>query len=220
MQETWIHFLSWEDPLEEGMATHSSILAWRLPWTEKPSGVTKSQTWLSNWAQHTMCIWMCEYNIYMFLFRFFFHYIITRYYVLVGYLIYSIGPQRVAEQLSTHMRTVWSVNPKLLVYPPSPLSPLITISCFLRLWVYICFMVVGGLVSKLCSTLVIPWTAAHQAPLSMDFPGKNAGVGCHFLPQGIFPTQKQNSCLPYCRRFLYHWATREAMSVLYKYVHL
>ena len=33
-QETWGWFLSWEDPLEEGMATHSSILAWRIPWTE------------------------------------------------------------------------------------------------------------------------------------------------------------------------------------------
>ena len=39
MQETlwvWVQFLHWEDPLEEGMATHSSILAWRIPWTEEP----------------------------------------------------------------------------------------------------------------------------------------------------------------------------------------
>ena len=34
MQETWVHFLGWEDPLEKGMATHSSILAWEIPWTE------------------------------------------------------------------------------------------------------------------------------------------------------------------------------------------
>ena len=32
MQETWVRSLSWEDPLEEGKATHSSILAWRIPW--------------------------------------------------------------------------------------------------------------------------------------------------------------------------------------------
>ena len=32
----WVRSLSWEDPLEEGMATHSSILAWRIPWTEEP----------------------------------------------------------------------------------------------------------------------------------------------------------------------------------------
>ena len=35
-QETWVGSLGWEDPLEEGMATHSSILAWRIPWTEEP----------------------------------------------------------------------------------------------------------------------------------------------------------------------------------------
>jgi len=36
MQETWVRSLGQEDPLEEGMATHSSILAWRIPWTEEP----------------------------------------------------------------------------------------------------------------------------------------------------------------------------------------
>ena len=36
MQETWVQSLDWEDPLKEGMATHSSILAWRIPWTEMP----------------------------------------------------------------------------------------------------------------------------------------------------------------------------------------
>ena len=39
MQETQIQFLSWEDPLENGMATHPRILAWRTPWTEKPGGL-------------------------------------------------------------------------------------------------------------------------------------------------------------------------------------
>ena len=36
MQETWVLFLGWEDAIKEGMETHSSILAWRIPWTEKP----------------------------------------------------------------------------------------------------------------------------------------------------------------------------------------
>ena len=39
MQETWVRFLGWEDPLEKEMATHSSILAWRIPWTEEPGGL-------------------------------------------------------------------------------------------------------------------------------------------------------------------------------------
>ena len=39
MQETWVQSLGQEDPLEEGPATNSSILAWRIPWTEEPSGL-------------------------------------------------------------------------------------------------------------------------------------------------------------------------------------
>ena len=37
--ETWVRSLGWEDPLKEGMATHSSILAWMSPWTKEPSGL-------------------------------------------------------------------------------------------------------------------------------------------------------------------------------------
>ena len=39
MQESWVQSLGQDDPLEEGMATHSSILAWRIPWTEEPGAL-------------------------------------------------------------------------------------------------------------------------------------------------------------------------------------
>ena len=39
MQETWVQFLGWEVPLEKEMATYSSILTWRIPWTEDPGGL-------------------------------------------------------------------------------------------------------------------------------------------------------------------------------------
>ena len=39
MQKTWVPFLGQEFPLEKGMTTHSSILAWRIPWTEEPGGL-------------------------------------------------------------------------------------------------------------------------------------------------------------------------------------
>ena len=53
MRVTWIQSLGWEDPWEKGMATHSSILAWGVPWTEEPGGlqsmgVEKSQTQLND----------------------------------------------------------------------------------------------------------------------------------------------------------------------------
>ena len=48
---------------------------------------------------------------------------------------------------------------------------------------------------------------------SCDFPGKNTGVGCHFLLQGMFPTQKLNPGLLHCWQILHHWATRDAMEI-------
>ena len=44
MSETWVQSVGWEHPLEKGMATHSSILAWRTPWTEEPGGL-QSMGW-------------------------------------------------------------------------------------------------------------------------------------------------------------------------------
>ena len=48
MQKIWVHFLGQEDSLEKGMETHSSILDWRIPWTEEPGGAIVHravQTW-------------------------------------------------------------------------------------------------------------------------------------------------------------------------------
>ena len=55
MRETWVRSLGWEDPLEEGMATHSSILAWRIPmdrgaWQATIHGVPQSRTRLSDFT--------------------------------------------------------------------------------------------------------------------------------------------------------------------------
>ena len=55
MQETWVPSLGGEDPLEEGVATHSSVLAWRIPWTEEPGGLqsTGLQRVRQDWATST-----------------------------------------------------------------------------------------------------------------------------------------------------------------------
>ena len=56
MWETWVQSLGWEDPLEKEMATHSSILAWRIPWMEEPgrlqSAGSQSRTRLSDFTFH------------------------------------------------------------------------------------------------------------------------------------------------------------------------
>ena len=49
MQETWVQSLGREDPLEEGMATHSSILAWNIPWTEEPGGLHSTELHRVGW---------------------------------------------------------------------------------------------------------------------------------------------------------------------------
>ena len=58
MWETWVQSLGWEDPLEKGMATHSSILAWRIPWAEEPGGLQSvgSQRVGHDWATNTHTI--------------------------------------------------------------------------------------------------------------------------------------------------------------------
>ena len=52
-QETRVQSLGWEDLLEEGMATHSNILAWRIPWTEEPGELSLVQTFAQSWP--TLC---------------------------------------------------------------------------------------------------------------------------------------------------------------------
>ena len=56
MEETWVRSLGWEDDLEKEMATHSSVLAWRIPWTEEPGGLQskglQSQTRQRDWTEH------------------------------------------------------------------------------------------------------------------------------------------------------------------------
>ena len=58
MQEMWVRSLGGEDPLEEEITTHPSILAWKIPWTEEPGepqsmGLQKNQTQLNNWAHRS-----------------------------------------------------------------------------------------------------------------------------------------------------------------------
>ena len=80
-------------------------------------------------------------------------------------------------------------------------------------WDYLCHVCVCAQSLQSYLTLCDPRTVAHQAPLSWDTSGKNAGVGYRALLQRIFLTQWLNPCLLWflhCRWVLYHWATRKA----------
>ena len=120
IQETWVWSVGQEDPLEKEMAPHSSILAWRIPWTEDPGELqstgSQSRTRLSDFTSLSRCC----------------HHVLC-------------------------------------------------------------------LVTQSSSTLCAP-----RLLWLWGFPGKSAGVGCHFLLQGIFPTQGSNLRLLHCRQMLYH----------------
>jgi len=58
VQETLVWSLGWEDPLEKGMATHSSIPAWKIPWIEEPSGLHSMGSQRSNMTEQLI---LCEY---------------------------------------------------------------------------------------------------------------------------------------------------------------
>ena len=86
-------------------------------------------------------------------------------------------------------------------------SPGATYRCQIKILYVLCS------VTKLARRFVTLWTVAHQAPLSMGFPGKNTGEGCHFLLQGTVLTQGSNlglSRLLHRRWILCHWAIRKA----------
>ena len=73
----------------------------------------------------------------------------------------------------------------------------------------------GGLVAQSCPAVVLatPWTVALQIPLSMGFPGKSTGMGCHFLLQRIFPAQCSNLGILHCRWILYQLSYQGSPSI-------
>ena len=63
MGETWVRSLGWEDPLEKGMATHSSILAWRIPWTGSQVGYSpwgRKEWGMTELLSRNIHIWRLE----------------------------------------------------------------------------------------------------------------------------------------------------------------
>ena len=64
LQETQVHSQGREDPMEEEMATHSSILAWRIPWTEEPGGLQSVGSKMSSSSRDFIFNYLCFYFIY------------------------------------------------------------------------------------------------------------------------------------------------------------
>ena len=103
-----------------------------------------------------------------------------------------MGSQRVGHDWATELNwtelnwTIYIIIIRKIDHTSSP-SP--------RLNVFSFFLLELLLFSLMSNYFVTPWTVAHQALCPWDFPGKNTGVSCHFLLQGIFLTQGSNSGL-------------------------
>ena len=83
-----------------------------------------------------------------------------------------------------------------------------------RICVYVCVCVSVCLVSQLCLTLGDPWTAAHQAPLSMEFSRQEYWSGLPFPSPRIFLTQGPNPGLLHCRRIIYQLSCKGSPRIL------
>ena len=151
MWETWVQSLGWKDPLEKEMATHSSTLAWKLPWMEEPGGLQ------------------------------------------------SMGSQRVGHDWATSLSFPFSTGSGV----SSDVICLLHVEYRLRIHVSACAMSLQSC-PALCNlrTVARPGSSGHG-----DSPGKNNGVGCPTLYQGIFLTQG-GTCVSYVscigRWVLYH----------------
>ena len=180
---------------EKAMATHSSTIAWKIPWTEEPGGL---QSMGSRRVRHA---WATSLSL------FHFHALekemATHSSVLAWRIpgtpepggLPSMGSHRVGHDWSNLAAAARIVL--LLSWASSFNSHNTTIVC-------VC------LVAQSCPTLCDPMDCSPSGfSVHEDSPGKNTGVGCCALLQGIFPTQKYNPDLPHWRRILYVWATRE-----------
>jgi len=117
--ETWIRSLGWEDPLEEGMETHSSVLAWKIPWTEEPDGLLSMGSQRIDTTEFSFFffdVWFCFIYLFSFfvIYKIIFLFIIFLLYYIVLVLPYmDMNPPRVYTcSLS------WTPFP-----PPSPYHP-------------------------------------------------------------------------------------------------
>ena len=199
MQETWVQSLGWEDPLENGMAILSSILAWRIPWSI-PCGYKESDT--AEWRSLSLYIYMCIY---------------VRVYIWTGRpgVLWFMVLQRVGHdwatelnwyiythtysQVHTHadgniikLMAAAAAAAKLLQSCPTLCDPIdgsptgSPVPGILQArtleWVAISFSNACKWKVKVKSLsrvwlLATPWTAAHQAPPSMGFSRQEYGSG-------------------------------------------
>ena len=180
MRETQVRSLGREDSLEKEMAIHSSTIAWEIPWTEE---LGRLQSMGSQRVRHDRATALC-----------------THRYLTPPF--YRLGDRGNADTYSYY----GSAYLFLLFLPSEMLLPgfdFVYTVCSDQTLGTLCAVLC--LVSQPCLILCDPMDCSLPCfSVHGDSPGKNTGVGCHALLQGIFPTQGSNPGFPHFRWILYH----------------
>ena len=211
MRETWVQSLGQEDTLKKRMVTHSSILAWKIPWTEEPvgyilHGVAKSQTQLSNFHFTFILLLSCEkHDLKIFSLKLIWKPVWRPVELGVWWSDIGLIHGFVLSRVQTWKRfDVTKILCQRLWYLPC--------KCGIRIQV----AVFSCLVAKLYPTLCDPMDCvACQAPLSMGFPRQEYRSGLSFPSPGDLPNPGTKPTSPALQvGSLYCWANREAQERL------
>ena len=200
MWETWVWSLGREDPLEKELATHSSILAWRILWTEESGELQSigSQSDMTERLTHSLSMWSkqrCSASAYKWDFALLLLSGTVRPHVKKPGVTYrKVGGHMKQKQVipaaAAAAKALQSCptlcDPRDGGPPGSPVPGILQARTLE--WVAISFFNAWKWKVKVKSLswvrlLANPWTAADQAPPSVVFSGKNTGVGCYCLLQ-------------------------------------
>ena len=173
MWETWVWSMGWEDPLQKGIAIHSSILAWRIPWTEEPGGLQSMglQRVGHNWSTNTFTLFFLRQNS---LFHLIFRATVSTGYYYYFHLKYDLKIGRDVEKLDQGLSTI-------------------------RYWT--CIQVGAGLqrhilsfCPKLCFILFSAWPATPQlSKLSSAITSSKLVFNFAVLPSRLLPSVLSSS---------------------------
>ena len=222
MQDTQVWSLGWEEPLEKGMVTHSSRLAWKIPWTEEPGALQSigslrdGHSW-SDWAQHSTFLCRLDHDFWTFegipsvwilqikQLRTFFYMVLRDIYLHFSWVntkecIINTGHKAFVVLFSLKIHNLISKDIVLYSYTQwirvqviSHFCQYFTLAFLMGVWWWFSHRVVSGSCDPVDCRL--RGSSAHGI-----LQARITGMGCHFLLQGIFPTHITS-------RFFTHWAT-------------
>ena len=240
-QEVWVQSLGQEDPLEKEMATHSSILAWPVPWTEETGGLQPigSQRVRHNWSMkhvHLSTFLNDLHDVYKF--RVFFsslteshwaHLVLQSHEVTSWMGFIKDNESRIRALTAVDVMcldSLWKLPQKTWAVSFHHRT---NITQIMKMILYSRKSLGHGLISisssaVLCSARSLshvrlfetPWIVACQSPLSRGFSRQEHWNGLPFPPPEDLPDPGIKSmCFVSCigKRLLYHWDTREALSL-------